>query len=1550
MATPYFNEALYDRTIENLAHAQTTDITINRWIKNTDTVPLDDGTDIGALFEELFNLPSQILSNIPELEFATGNGQTFLDEYQSITSDVITHAMGNNLLWQVDLTEKFMWIALMTAIKTCPSIIKHLIPHINESTLLTEDNFGINCFLLAASNIQSLTELLSNYPYEYLEKITSKQITPLDYLSYSGGLVVLYEQGIVSIEDTLKYKNQVTNFNIIHTCSMLMSSFNQMTTIEYLFSKNKLSNELMTSVDINGCTPLHVACICKSNNGINQLLKTKIYSSAIFTAKHNGTYAPFQYNATRIIQYMAENDYMNEDLFFNHKLYQRFDKVHAIQIMNNTFFKSEFLNKQIDPIITNGLNILFDKIVTDISTFTTIIESTNEKVTLMLTEFFNVRYGILPFIMNRSYEIFMKLLTTSYVQEKHFKEKHNDRTIYDILMTWGEGNMTTSAYEIIAAHQKLTNNNIDGRFVSTCVEKYPTALATLIERQMIQDNVSVIITDLLKARKIESINVLFDKGIVKPNHLINCYQLLHALIKEDQRYFTFVLDNNLLSKELLSMFLMNNVFVPNLRYNISLQTFESILKSQHVTTNILNHYDHKYGSFLNHVKIIVPQNIKQIRPDFDESLFFKSSSETRSYFIEIVLSNDKHIDKVAEYLMNHEKFNIIDYKNIFSVPSFRELRKIFSNVKLGKVILSHKFLNPEILDIKFTFDNNIIQYMVLNEYSLDFIKNFLDKKFVTKDVLSYTNKNGENILMTAFVIGKNDIVDVILNHPNFYIGLIMKKTTSNVSILDMLIDRPDINIIMKYIELLNDLKLITENNGHILLHNLFSTRANIDNLITLIHMTTIEILFTGYPSCLNLVMELYDEESIMKVINLLEETNKLEMIIITSEDSDSETPLSSLLKRQDKDLVENIFNNLLTKNLITEDNLTADIVYQITSRYPKYLQKFEENKFDIKKLLSLKDKENDPLYFKLLDHNIVRYIDEVAIVSKNKINQTLCEYIIDIKKNELFLQLIVNKVLTSDIVTEALKFIILVNEKLLKIMIEYVKGLFTDEVMIKCLNDCVDMQSHNITIFVNSEYFKKEHLESINSENLLKLSKTHCGMKYLFDNNLVSSSLILANDCQIFKETNNPQYLKKIIDLIDPSVISNIKLSLHKLSKYPELVTRFISKNKELNVDTILDQDHDGSTFLHILAKNKYINDMMISIGCLSDDKNVLKSILTKQDKSNESVISLCLNNDELFNVFINIAALEIFDRNILMSKDKNNKSLITLASIRADKQLFKKLFGMLIEEDNKSLTDIIEVTTINNSENLITLLSYPEFTSNQMMLTDCFSKACRYQSRSIGPLLKTGKIDLINCYDLVKIDDENGVENYYMNYLQIACMFNYDSVIELLSSNIDLTEAFNEQNHDIKKFNAFILAVMYQPEIVDLLIGSKYITEQYIKSTNELLNKNILLFAIETQYASCTMMFKYDKFNSFKTDITHGNLEHKYKNHYLGDNATHPLLKKKDTLCKSTDSNACSMCFANKNVVVFAPCSHKSCVRCSMKIYNCPQCRAQIKDRLLFD
>lgn len=1584
MSASNYNNNLYESLTDAISKTSEFDISMQRWVKGSDIMRLDDeGDNSESNYAQLFDLTAEILSHIPEEEMLQNPAQNFMNEFNQITSDIISYTLTNPIFWQVDLRDKFIWIALMTAIKTCPALVKYLVILANEQILLSEDNYNCNCFIVACNNIASLYELIDASSINNIHKITQSGISPFNLLCYTGGITSLINDNKITIEMVLASMNNTNKLTALHFATM--QNQYQPHTLEFLLSSDKLTEEHLLTQDINGNTPLHIACIYKADKSIQMIIKSeKLSTSSILLINNNANQSIFACGTTtNLIKYILEFGYpkIDQETFVSKKLYTMINRHNVINMIKSGILTSDVCITPLEQssyVAGNGSNCILDMLLISGSTFITIMDSQDEKVKEFMTQLTSIYKGFLSLLYNFGTDYATRFIESPYIQDFHFTIPCTGATILQKISINSNDNNRNSTQRLITAIlncPKLERIN-DKDFISMCMDRFPSLFGKVVEKGNITENICSIVETLITTSKFDALQSLFDQNIIKPEILKEEYQLIMQLININETYFEYMLDNNLFDI-IVTLFTSiigddnSSVFQLFLPYELSDKCFEKMIINTYLTKEILNSVGSHYGGILNQITSIEKLNIVlNKRPDFDVTLLFTN------YLHKKINENFN----IAQRILNHNLFTLDHYNQLYQK---NDIHKLFAKSTIGELLINHKFFNKDVFKYHDNKGNNLIGYMIINRYSLDLIKTVIDKNFVTIDIMKHNNTLNENILLVACKALRDDVINLIAETYkliNVMQYLMTSESSSHESVMDKMYESPNIKLITKYIRITNNIDILSKSkNNKTLLHNMFKNQNANNNLNDIYYLLKplkedkIVLLLNTYENdktCMHILMSKYDANNIIKILSLL---NDITCINKEDEDDEVNSPLYYLIVYNSHETTIKVIEYIMTKNVLNHDTIGNSFISMIIQSCQQIFPIFEKNKINVSKLLTKTDLNGNPFYFLFTDNDPIKhgtdiYYTNESMVLRNTENTTLVDYIMKTNNMNLIKSLIDRNVINKTMIPN-MKDISEYNSDLLKILIcsDNFSDLFNESNMVNYISTCITKCSNNVGILTKSKYFGDNVLQKLDKSLMFDLCKSYSGIKYIFDNGLTTEGFIKMNNYALVKTMNNPQYLKRLINQIQLELLCEIRFDndgtiLHKLAQYPNMIKYFLSKDNSFVFEKILlETNNKHETFMHTLVINEHVIDID-HILTLYDNNNIITALFDIQDTSNDNPLMMICRSDQnvIQNIFIRLVPYIMNSSDILLKTDRNGNSLLSLASKFVDVELWKTIIDTVIQKE--FLLETIETLTVSNHQNLKILLQkndLKEFINQYNNFTKCFALACRYSPKSIPILLETNKVDLCNCYDVIKIQDENGVENYIANYVQIACRYNPDSLRELINCNIkNFTDALSEQNIDNKDrpFNAFVLAIMYEPDAVKLLINSKYMTSEYIQQTSQLVNTSCLQFAYETQIASCVYMLQTNN-NNFKKDpninynipqiFAQQNVRATYNN--MGYQNDLPIYKHKDVMCPTSDPNACSVCCSNKMAIIFAPCGHKSCVSCSIKLHSCPQCRSAISYRLTY-
>ena len=1594
-----YNNAIYNDTKEAIIKSNNNDFTINRWIKPEDSISIIADTNFIDSYIELFDLSAKILSVIPNNEVAHITVSRFINEFNLITSEIITQTITKSLLWNIDLYDKCLWIAMTLAIKLCPSIIKYLSVITPKECLIYKDNFSCNCIILSCIYCDALTELNKYYPdiSDMILNTYCNNINGLDVLIYNSNIIYVIQHNILSWDDINNYTNNTTQMNVYHFCATIPNDI----FIKYAIDNNKLYIEQLMKNDINDNVPLFVALMHNIPNIFSELIRSDIYMPDIFTLKNkmNDDLVSF-FPITNVFNSIIKNNskMVSNDIFIEYKLYNYINGNNIIEFIKCNLFNDTLMNHKIESCnYITVLQFLFmnDNIINEIIKYD---NEDNNVFIAKLKQILRASNNIFVYILKHGgFNILHYFVSRNCLDMVHYTEKYDDKTIIDNIIDFinnntdacdmYNNNIKDIIKDVFHKYNFSSINSLD--FIISCISKYDLFIINLLQNnQSIQQYINKLIDYYDDNNKLNIIMKFIDKALIKTENLRNRHILLKNILICHDRYLHFILTNDLLDDKLLKQFSYNNIIIFNFNYTITDNTFRLLIKDKYLTPEIINNFDENYGSFLVNIPSVSKLNILfQERPDFNQELLFKKyNGGISSYFINELDYLTNNTDIIIT-LLNNPYLTKDIFDDIIDIKRTYALHRIFRFEHAGMCILNHKYISAKIFDIVFddvSKRHNIIHYMIDYKYSTSSICNFLESSIINSELFNYRNNNNEYYIIYAYNAARYDIVEKIMSMKYFTLDILADKTNSNISLLDIMQQNPVLALINKYIELSNNNDfLLGKHANKTLLLRLIEKKANIHLLVNLINKTNINNILDSSVYIHTFLLK-YSADDIIYLLSHLNDLDKLNLLF-TLRNEYNQTPLMVLIRRKNT-VVICVFTYMIQNNIFNKSHITDELAILITYVYPELIETFKNNGICEHDILNVKNTSKTPLYFtyidKYNDNNILntKFITRETLLIKNSNGEHLIDYIMKVNL-DLFEYFLDMEMIGDDILYNILINVDKIDKKIIsKIMVKNSDYLFSEKNMIMYINSCISKLSSNITIFINSKYCSQYVLNNLDITIITSLMNTFAGLTYILDNKLLSDANIQTNIQHLFDRINNPTYLKYLFKYIDNNVLINLKFKnnktlLHKLASTPYMITHFINTNCHFITDEIIyATDDNKNNFLHVLALNYYISDIY-SIMNHERFKTNLQQLITTQNNIQINVLMILADISDNFivsifndiidkSIYLTIASLCTADINNMslfakLVKNPNNNKIVKyiLDKYGSDADFIK----CIISKFNAGIIighDILEITTVYNPEILDIILCNPYITEHYSNLTKCFLLACRYQHNNIRKLLNTQKVDLFNCYDIATIHGDTEYDYFMCNYLQIACIYNSDSVKELVNSNININDALIEQNTDNpnKPFNAFILAIIYNNNSVAHLINSNFVNNEYILSTNTLLKQNCLHYAYNINIASLNILYKSPKFAMFHNDATEGNISMHFRhndNNYYNENQISlddPLLNKNDMHCTSGDINMCTICCSNIQCVIFAPCSHKTCVSCAIKINKCHLCRSNIAHKLYFN
>lgn len=1573
-----YNTKMYDDIIYTFINIQETSYesiipyNIEQWINPTDVTDVMDIKEVSDNdkcdediydYNILFDLSSKIINEIPNDFHVDCGVKTFIENFTSITSEIITYTVSNKVSWNVDLRNKFIWIALMIATKTSDKAIHYIgkLVDNNDEILTYKNRAGNNCFTYACWNMTSLNELIKLFGPSYLRSMVSNNLTIFDLLIYTGSIIQLIENKIIDIDELISYENPYYKMNTVHFSGMAIDNT---VVLEYLITSKKITKDHMYLLDINGNFPLLMSCILGSYKSIKLMLDTNLYGQDILTLNNLDEHNILYYaNRSILMKYLIT--FVDEENFFKYKFYDIINTDEIFQLfIHSKLFTYDVMVKPYNTITQMSINNLFKSILFNVNYFVYLNETNDDNINNVMKQIFDNQKQIMAMSFTINIKISMLIIKSKYMNSDLLEEIYNGSSFIDRLANSidtgtniEEINKIKQLTEMLVISPYLTKDMIKSDFIIFCAKNFCYVINKLIEREFIRS--IVIIYYLVNTGNIQALNNFFNDVVFDLNQLNNHYDLLGKLIKLDKRLLY-----KLLSSE------ETRVTIINILTNNYVIDIASVITEYHIDDNIwsllvksLSVYKLNSCNLINRPESIIEniQNFNQLkilvdsRPDFDHTLFFKRLS---CFFISKCLVNDI---KIIKYLMSHTLFTKQVYDNLITLPDIESIMT-YTNKDVVKEIIHHKYFSEKLLNIKFFNKNNLLQHLIVEKMDADVISYIINHKNMTQEIFDYRNNDDNNCLMLGLYVGS--YVSIIINSKYFRPDMMITKNRLNISADDIIYDYINSDFLTMYFKLFPTSELINRRyaDDNTIIHKLVS-KSNLDILVKLISILGINILLIPNNidnTALHLLTqsnELYDKlENIFTMERFCLEMKK-EYFYIPNKLN--ETPLMNIIIHSNKDNI-NIFRKLIKLKVIEQIDLDKMILTSLGENMMKnmiILKILDEEKFDIPLILKQRDNAGKIFFSKLINNDchdctFNKYITKDILESKDY-DGNIFLFDIMTKNYTIMADLIKRGIINIDLLSGYLKKIFQY-PSIIKSLILLMPDLFTKENILNNITKDINIETFELLIEFNTfnELYNRKDLIDLllNSDSYLK---------YIFDNNLVDHEIIRYNDYQIIKKLDNPLYIKDIFNIIlqldDKYLIldqQKNKTIFHKCAIYPNLITQCLKKYILIHEDytILLTKDNLNKTFLDYLIENEYIDDIDFIIQ-LFDDK-LLLSLIENQDYQKRNFVMKCCISNKSKSLLQKIKLNMI--QHVLFHEDYTNTTTL-MYIIRYTDDLLMELISLLdlsvIYNRNVEDDDIFTIATRYNYKNLGILINDKRVMEKYNDYNKCFVIACRYESNSIKLLLETDKINLRKCNGILQYNNYN----CYANFLQIACRYNESSVRELINIKQNLENYFTDiyiDNDNNILFNALKLALIYEPNTFELILNSKYGNIKLLNDMSEICEENnCIIEIINKQMASYLKLTNSKYFNeSLYNHPKYGNLLDKFDDMLTITRMDEKILKYKDIACDEYYSNICSICYSNEERIIFVPCSHKSCITCASRLGTCPQCRSIIEQKLLFN
>ncbi len=707
------------------------------------------------------------------------------------------------------------------------------------------------------------------------------------------------------------------------------------------------------------------------------------------------------------------------------------------------------------------------------------------------------------------------------------------------------------------------------------------------------------------------------------------------------------------------------------------------------------------------------------------------------------------------------------------------------------------------------------------------------------------------------------------------------------------------------------LKIITNynNNKNILMHSLtkyFNVQLTIDDI------NNINKIFPDYVKYLNLT-DIKLESNIINLIKYLEND-----IIYCSE----------LISKYHKKFID---TKLLTFN--DKIKIITNIGEYLSNRIPNILLNERINNLEkldddtINNIINMCNKFNIVIPNKLIDAHpeLIHGIKEFSTENIDMLTSYVDNYDNFIKiiscsiKSDTVFNILKDKLKNSDI------------DMYIELLVNYNYNLQEDDINIILSNISNDINllkyiisnDNTIKLVFNNDYYKickltnnidNYSLSMINNLNIDEFIKYYT----LDDLKLVNKH----NNPRLFGFLNNKDNIKTIIDIFGIDNLVDIKD-----------INGFNIYNKIIDLD-ICDEINN----LDIINNIKITKENMIIM-------------MTKLSSQNITKIVEKLSNNEINNILI-------------FTDNDNNKTSYYLALYH--QKLFKKLLtDKVIKQEHFSvnfnnetfLMKLIKESTNFDLEPLIKWI----INNCDIDISDCFADynsgsvityCLKYNNNLTKLFMSKDNIfnNCMNIYDsysmICPYSDYAKSGNLQMNLLQIACIVDHNILAHIIKSYKKKSSYMMKENiiSGDMTYNILHIALFNNPESVQVLLGTNLFDMQYIKATEQVIDKfekvidvqpaswYYLIQALHNKYELTLNLDEHWYGYNFKQKLTSPKIK----------SVTHYILDKQEL---GTNKNTCNICETYSNKVVFTKCHHKVCISCAVKSNKCGTCRTVIKD-----
>lgn len=1580
------------------------------WILETDfgtNIQLDEDdsvlktAEVMSLYDEVSLIMNESLVDIKDLD-------TNFKQYIKVTSEFVGYILNKmleNNSWKFNPLDKILWIYLMIACRHEPRAIKYLVnsPYWNKKILTQPDIYGMYPLLIACrtGNLEVISNLNLNgditcnmFKYEY------NTVPIVMYTIYHTNIFKYMLNNVKDFNSVIfeKYGQNITPF--------LFACQTNVEVAEIILNNPQMTQDYFDTIHDN-INSIAMASFY-SPYLLEKILESKFCNQELID-KIYGKYGNILNIVSRFnpdhIDIILNSKFMNKNLMTGVvTILYDFKLTVLTDVKTIDHYNKIIQSRYFDPTILqicqpNGESILFQIIRNSKDVFYRFLDSiycTTELITMKTTH----NENILHFVATTDVEIFNKFLERPDIIDDNIlfdQDTIMNRIPFMVALANPDNKDKISPDIIKYITPKLLDVcDIYGFNLFCYFCKFAPLLAIeLIDKYKMQFDMLVRTTDrklpmlsniLCVSSDERVITSIINSDIIKkiPQDIIDNIMTSVDSITKNSIYMEMVRANPNLAHLLInskmvtdSSLLLVNAYGDNiLTYSFIYGTYNIIkaLLSTKVANILLNIRDKennppiilacKWGyettfllinSELFDSKTLMDKNnynqcciheacsqqdIKLVKllldhPAVTESVFLDNNNINSSLCIQALHSTIE----IAEYVLNHKLCSTEVIKCSLETW-FRENPETI--IPKLNVILNSKYFSKDILMCKNLSGQNIISNCLIRD--IESAKLILQSNHISKELLRDIDNNGRNVLHYTPCV---DTALLVIDS-NVFDDVILKQVDSNGLTpiqYQLVCKRKDVaSIIMGSEYCTAEILKIRSIEGKNVINNMFS--YNISTEILQQPILSSEDLLdvdNNGRSCLHDLMSHIPNINRIDKLTELFKSDKCSSQLLELSDKDGNTFLMSIYINE-LILIEVLNSVHTTLTMINKvNNKHENIITYFSDKSPILIQIILSHEKATRKLLTPDDKLCNPFVTALeqpnncyLDIMQSQYFDVDCINRENYTGFTPLLICVKYKLKERLNQLLESKYdLTSSFnrkynIYNNMNIIgisALYDNTIFKIILEskYTKySMLTDKynkMNYTTVSAIFSTTIDNVKLLVESKYWTDEIMYNTDIDNDHLLMRTYEQpdiIKYLLNSDKCTTQFVMMKN--------------KL------NMLCSHTFALHSS---PEAIKNLFESKHGNNKELYSHQDVFGRTCLHILAQNmpETILEFIQNPVCTSD-------LFLIRDNKNKNVLMILIETNP--DVAITLLESKFLTSDILSQIDIEGcsslfyavkHSLLVLEKILDSEYLTYDIFN----HRNNNYESIIMYASRYNNDVFKILLNSKYFTQDLLTSTHTdYGSALTIASRYQPPIVK----QILLIPDL-SLEVTKFLEND-KNFIEIACIYNADSIRYALDSNYDLSYYIND------KSNAILYASKYQPDAVKYILESNYVSSDIFLLRNEERNcvdealdfqPKALLYMINSKLATDTLLNQPDQIGY--------RLINKLKMIYPTLTSIHDIKNNKLTEYINIinhgeyDSTTCNICCAYKIKVVFA-CSHTSCIGCAFKLKNCPLCRDVIDKRIV--